>query len=211
MNTTEPRTVDFWFDPICPWSWMTSRWILEVEQVRPVRTRWHVMSLAVLQENPRLPRAYRQMLLDAQGPARVCAAVQQEYGAELVGPLYTALGSRFHQRGLPQNREVVEEALAEVGLPPSFADHLTLLKHDHALRQSHRAAVALVGDDVGTPVIALEGPGEGGQQVAFFGPVVTPTPRGEAAGSLWDGVVLVSATPGFSELKRTRTHGPDFR
>ncbi|MFD5795915.1 disulfide bond formation protein DsbA [Streptomyces diastatochromogenes] len=211
MNTTEPRTVDFWFDPICPWSWMTSRWILEVEQVRPVWTRWHVMSLAILQENPRLPRAYQQMLLDAQGPARVCAAAQQEYGAELVGPLYTALGSRFHQRGLPQNREVVEDALAEVGLPLSLADHLTLLKHDKALRQSHRAAVALVGDDVGTPVIALESPDEGGQQVAFFGPVVTPTPRGEAAGSLWDGVVLVSATPGFSELKRTRTHGPDFR
>lgn len=210
MNTTAAHHADFWFDPVCPWSWMTSRWMHEVEGVRPVTTRWHVMSLAILQDNPRLPRAYRQMLLDARGPARVCVAAAHEHGDEVLGPLYTALGTRFHNRGLPHTRAVVEDALRETGLPAGLAEHLTAQTYDSALYDSHKAAVALVGDDVGTPVIALDGPSVP-DRTAFFGPVVSPTPHGEAAGRLWDGVVLVASTPGFSELKRTRTRGPDFR
>lgn len=209
MNTTETRIADFWFDPVCPWSWMTSRWMLEVERVRPVTTRWHVMSLALLQENPRLPRAYQQLLLEARGPGRVCVAAQLEYGDDVVGPLYTALGTRLHDRGLPASRELVEDALREVGLPVALAGELDSTTYESALRESHKAAIALVGDDVGTPVIAVDGP-RAGEQAAFFGPVVSPTPRGEAAGRLWDGVILVASTPGFSELKRTRTRGPVF-
>ncbi|MFI6049842.1 DsbA family protein [Streptomyces violascens] len=207
---TEHRTADFWFDPVCPWSWMTSRWILEVERVRPVTVQWHVMSLALLQENPRLPRAYQQMLLEARGPARVCVAARLEHGDEVLGPLYTALGTRLHTRGLPATRELVEDALREVRLPASLADELDATTYESALRQSHKAAVTQVGDDVGTPVIAVDG-AEPGDRAAFFGPVVSPTPRGEAAGRLWDGVLLVAGTPGFTELKRTRTVGPDFR
>lgn len=196
--------VDFWFDPICPWSWQTSRWMLEVQQLRPVTPRWHVMSLAVLQDNPRLPRAYREMLLEARGPARVCAAARAEHGDEVLGRLYTALGTRFHERGLPQSRQVVEEALREAGLPARLSDALSSRTYEDALLLSHKAAVALVGDEVGTPVLALEGP-PGTSQTAFFGPVVTPVPRGEDAARLWDGVVLVASTPGFYEIKRSRT------
>ncbi|MBT2405515.1 MULTISPECIES: DsbA family protein [unclassified Streptomyces] len=196
--------VDFWFDPICPWSWQTSRWMLEVVRLRPVTPRWHVMSLAVLQDNPRLPRAYREMLLEARGPARVCAAARAEHGDEVLGRLYTALGTRFHERGLPQSREVVEDALREAGLPARLSDALSSRTYEEALLLSHKAAVALVGDEAGTPVLALEGP-PGTGQAAFFGPVVTPVPRGEDAARLWDGVVLVASTPGFYEIKRSRT------
>ncbi|MEU9100385.1 DsbA family protein [Streptomyces sp. NPDC048361] len=195
--------VDFWFDPICPWSWQTSRWLLEVRRQRPVTVRWHVMSLAVLQDNPRLPRAYRQMLAEARGPARVCAAARAEHGDEVLGPLYTSLGTRFHERGLPQDRSTVETALRECGLPTRLADALTSHAHEEALLISHKAAVTLAGDDVGTPVLALDGP-PGTGQVAFFGPVVTPVPRGEDAVRLWHGLTMMAATPGFYELKRSR-------
>ncbi|WP_438292924.1 mycothiol-dependent nitroreductase Rv2466c family protein [Streptomyces sp. HUAS TT7] len=198
-----PAVVDFWFDPICPWSWQTSRWLLEVRQLRPVTARWHVMSLAVLQDDPRLPHSHRQMLAEARGPARVCAAARAEHGDDVLGALYTALGERFHERGMPQDRATVEDALRETGLPAHLADALTSRTHEGALLLSHKAAIALAGDDVGTPVLALDGPARTGR-VAFFGPVVTPVPRGEDAARLWDGLALMAATPGFYELKRSR-------
>ncbi|GAA3866584.1 DsbA family protein [Streptomyces sedi] len=207
---TEPVPADFWFDPLCPWAWMTSRWMLEVEKVRPVRTRWHVMSLAVLNE-PRLdelPEQYREAMKDAWGPVRVCIAAEREHGGEVLGPLYTALGVRFHHRGLPRNRETLVDALTSVGLPAELADAAESDRYDDALRASHKEGIDLVGQDVGTPVIAV--PGADGEQIAFFGPVVTPAPKGEAAARLWDGTLLVASTPGFYEIKRTRDVGPQF-
>ena len=196
-------TADFWFDPICPWAWMTSRWMLEVEQVRDVDVRWHVMSLAYLNEGRDLPPDYRKVMDEAWGPARVVTAAVEAHGDQVALPLYTALGNRFHLEQLPKDRATIEAALAEAGLPLDLADAKDSDAHDEAMKKSHHAGMDQVGYDVGTPVISVDG-------VAFFGPVVSPVPRGEAAGRLWDGIRLVAGTDGFFELKRSRTRDPIF-
>ncbi|MFE5733750.1 DsbA family protein [Streptomyces sp. NPDC056528] len=204
-------TADFYFDPLCPWAWMTSRWMLEVEKVRPVDVRWKVMSLAVLNEDrlDELPEEYREMLeTKAWGPVRVVVAAQQLHGDEVVGKLYTALGTRFHNNGEGPTREAVAAALRDVGLPEDLVEYADKDTYDAELRASHKEGIEKVGQDVGTPVIAVPGPD--GEEVAFFGPVVTPAPRGEAAARLWDGTLLVASTPGFYEIKRTRTAAPSF-
>ena len=204
MTGSPQRTpVDFWFDPLCPWAWMSSRWLLEVQKVRDIAPAFHVMSLAYLNEDRDLPEAYRDFLKEAWGPVRVCIAAAEAEGDDVLLPLYTALGNRFHVQAMERNRATIEEALAEVGLPASLADAMDSTEYDEALKKSHHAGMDQVGMEVGTPVISVEG-------VAFFGPVVTPAPKGEAAGRLWDGVLLVAGTPGFFELKRTRDKDPDF-
>jgi hypothetical protein len=192
---------DFWFDPVCPWAWMTSRWMLEVERVRPVSTRWHVMSLSILNEGRELSERYQRLMDEAWGPARVCIAAVEEHGLEVLLPLYTALGIRFHLRREPKDRNTIEAALAEARLPVSLVGVMDSTAHDEALRRSHHEGMDQVGDDVGTPVISVG-------RSALFGPVVSPTPRGEAAGRLWDGFLLVAQTDGFFELKRSRTRAP---
>ncbi len=204
QQATAP-VADFWFDPLCPWAWMTSRWMTEVEQVRDVTVRWHVMSLAVLNEDKDIPEDYRAMLADGWGPVRVIVAAAREHGDDVVKPLYDAIGTRFHPGGRSDRRAVVAEALAEVGLPATLLDRYDNAADDvdTALRASHAEGIALVGEDVGTPVVAFEGR-------AFFGPVISPAPKGEAAGRLWDGALLLAEFDGFYELKRTRTVGPIF-
>jgi 2-hydroxychromene-2-carboxylate isomerase len=201
--TTDRPSADFWFDPICPWAWISSRWILEVEKVRDVQVRWHVMSLGYLNEGRDLPESYRSKMDEAWGPVRVLIAAASAHGDEVLLPLYTALGTRFHHEKKPKDRATIEEALAEVGLPLDLADAMTSTAFDGELKKSHHAGMDQVGMDVGTPVISVEG-------VAFFGPVVSPVPRGESAGKLWDGVLLVAGTDGFFELKRSRTRDPIF-
>ncbi|MFJ2111523.1 MULTISPECIES: DsbA family protein [unclassified Streptomyces] len=205
---SEKTPVDFWFDPLCPWAWMTSRWVLEVETLRDIEVRWHVMSLAVLNEDKDIPEEYREMLQKAWGPVRVVIAAQQKHGDEVVGKLYTALGTRFHNQGEGVTREGIVGALAEVGLDAELIEYADSDAYDKELRASHQEGIDKVGQEVGTPVIAV--PGADGGQVAFFGPVVTPTPRGEDAAKLWDGTLLVASVPGFYEIKRTRTQGPVF-
>jgi 2-hydroxychromene-2-carboxylate isomerase len=195
--------IDFWFDPICPWAWITSRWVLEVEQVRDVTTRWHVMSLSMLNEGRDLSPDYKESMRRAIGPVRICTAARIECGEEIVLPLYTALGTRFHNRHEPRELDTVKAALADAGLPESLVEAADSEKYDDALRATHDDGMNRVGLEVGTPVIAVG-------DTAFFGPVVTPIPRGEAAGRLWDGVLLVANTDGFFELKRTRDRKPSF-
>lgn len=204
MTEQELTPVDFWFDPLCPWAWITSRWMLEVQQVRPVQVRWHVMSLAVLNEGKTdLPERYAELMKQAWGPVRVAIAAEQRLGPEVLGPLYTALGTRFHHEKLPRDRATVEAALAEAGLPADLADAMESTEYDEALRASHAEGIERVGYEVGTPIISMNG-------TSIFGPVVTPIPRGEAAARLWDGVNLVTQTDGFFELKRSRTRDPIF-
>ncbi|MFE6743334.1 mycothiol-dependent nitroreductase Rv2466c family protein [Streptomyces tubercidicus] len=213
MSETAKTPADFWFDPLCPWAWMTSRWMLEVEKVRPVEVRWHVMSLAVLNENKldELPEEYAENMRPggkAWGPVRVAIAAQQLHGDEAVGRLYTALGTRFHNEGLGANRESIAAALEDAGLPADLIEYADKDTYDKELRASHKEGIDLVGQEVGTPVIAV--PGSDGDQIAFFGPVVTPAPKGEEAAKLWDGTLMVASIPGFYEIKRTRTQGPIF-
>jgi 2-hydroxychromene-2-carboxylate isomerase len=206
---TERSAVDMWFDPICPWAWMTSRWLLEVEQVRPVHVRFHVMSLSILNEGrDELPPRYKEGLAKGWGPVRVAIAAEQKFGNDVLRPLYTALGTRIHHEKQELGPELYAAALAEAGLPGDLVAAAESTDHDERLRESHDAGMEPVGLDVGTPVIHV--PGVDGNRIAFFGPVVTPRPRGEAAGRLWDGTLLVAGTPGFYEIKRTRDVGPSF-
>ena len=204
MPEQERTTVDFWFDPLCPWAWITSRWMLEVEQVRPVVTRWHVMSLAVLNEGKEdMSERYQELMKKAWGAVRVCMAAEQKFGPDVLQSLYTAIGTRFHNQKAERDRATIEAALADAGLPAELADAMDSTEYDDAVRASHKDGMDRVGYEVGTPVISVQGK-------SFFGPVVSPIPRGDAAGKLWDGVMLITGTDGFFELKRTRDRKPEF-
>jgi hypothetical protein len=201
--TMTKTNADFWFDPTCPFAWITSRWILEVEKVRDIETTWHVMSLAILNQDRDIPDSYREKLKDAWGPVRVCIAAEQAHGPEVLLPLYTALGERIHLGQKRADRVLIEDALVEAGLPLGLADAMDSTEHHYALLKSHRLGMDQVVDDVGTPTISFEG-------AAFFGPVLTKAPTGEEAGVLWDACVALAAYPHFHELKRSRDKDLDF-
>ncbi len=203
MTETDRQVADFWFDPVCPWAWLASRWMLEVQAVRPVDVAFHQMSLATLNENREADAEGLAKRAAGRGIGRVVMAARQKEGPGVVAGLYTELGRRFHNQGLPRTRETVAAALAAAGLPADLVNAWDDDGLDDAVRASHHEGMDAVGMDVGTPVIHVGG-------VAFFGPVVTPAPTGEDAGKLWDGVVLVAATPGFYELKRSRSEKPKF-
>jgi len=197
------KNVDLWVDPLCPWAWMTSRWLLEAAQVREFEVNFHVMSLAVLNEGRDLSPEYVELLAKAWGPVRVLIAAEERHGNKVVEPLYSAMGTRRHVQDEKDFDKLIADALNDIGLEADLAEAATSTTYDDALRASHHQGMDPVGYDVGTPVIHVG-------DVAFFGPVVTPAPKGEAAGKLYDGVILVASTPGFYELKRTRTEEPNF-
>jgi hypothetical protein len=197
------QKVDLWVDPACPWAWVTSRWLLEAQKVRDVEVNFHVMSLAVLNDGRELPEMYVEFMKQAWRPVRVLIAAEQRHGNAVIEKLYSAMGSRFHIKGEKDIDLLISESLKEAGLEADLADAQHSTDFDEALKKSHHQGMDPVGMDVGTPVIHFG-------DVAIFGPVVTPAPKGEAAGKLFDGVSLVAGTPGFYELKRTRTVGPSF-
>jgi 2-hydroxychromene-2-carboxylate isomerase len=206
-DTQDREDMQFYFDPLCPWAWIASRWMLEVEKVRPVRVDWRIMSLAYLNlvqhQGEGLSEDDVERMSRAWGPVRVCAAAAADAGPGILGPLYTAIGTRFHNQGRRDDPAVIPEALEEAGLPAWLVDATETSEFDDAIKKSHHEAFDEVGLDVGTPVVKIRGK-------ALFGPVITPAPKGEAAGELWDGLVLVSKADGFFELKRSRDRRPSF-
>jgi 2-hydroxychromene-2-carboxylate isomerase len=203
MTSETRERADFWFDPRCPFAWVTSRWILEVEKVRDIEVVWHQMSLAYLNEDRDIPDSYREMLKTAWGPVRVVMAAQQAHGPEVLAPLYTAMGERIHVQQQEADKEMAIGALQDAGLPVELADAWEDSSYDDKIKASHHEGMDAVGDDVGTPTIHFNG-------TAFFGPVITKAPRGEEAGKLWDGVMAVASYPLFFEIKRSRTAQIDF-
>ncbi len=202
-SSSTPTAVDFWFDPSCPWAWMTSRWVDEVAKHRDLDVTWHVMSLAVLNEDKEVSESYRAFFPRALRYTRLVAAVRELEGQAAVKPLYDALGTRIHPGGSKDPDEVIPATLAELGLPAEYLRHADSDEYDVPMRASHSDGIDRVGQEVGTPVIAVNG-------VAFFGPVISPAPKGEQALALWDGVVAAASYDGFFELKRSRTREPVF-
>jgi hypothetical protein len=194
-------SADLWLDPICPWAWSVWRWLTEVEQVRAVRLRPHVMSLSVLNElNPGVIPS------DAWHPVRVVMATELSLGDLAVRALYEALAPLIHAQLRPIDRDLFALALGRAGLPHSLANAALTQFYDDAIRASHHAGIDAVSEIAACPVLHVAGPD--GEPIAFVGPLVTPHPTGEAAGRLWDAVAMAAATEGFFGLRRLPTRTP---
>ncbi|PID96342.1 MAG: disulfide bond formation protein DsbA [Actinomycetales bacterium] len=208
MSSSQLSPIHIWVDPRCPWAWITSQWLLEVERVRSVGVQFHIMSLSVLNENREIPEKYREAQAEGWGAVRVCVAAAENYGDAVLRPLYLAMGARIHVDRGGLGPEMIRAALRDTDLPEETVDAASDTAYDGALRASHHRGMDPVGQEVGTPVIHITSPA--GDQIAFFGPVLGIIPRAEAAGRLWDGVLAVTSTEGFSELKRNRDKDPKF-
>ncbi|MBO1902909.1 DsbA family protein [Leucobacter weissii] len=199
---SEAPKVEFWFDSVCPWCWMTSRWVDEVARVRGFEVAWHPIALEILNEGQDAG-PYAEIQRQGLRLARVVEATRRRHGEGAVGGLYTGFGTRIHPGGRDDFDAIIAESLAELGLEAGLAETADDGDLDGQLRANTSHAIDIAGPDVGVPIISVDG-------VAFFGPVVTPAPTGELALQLWDGIVAAASVPGFYELKRGRTAGPQF-
>ena len=195
--------VEFWFDPMCPWAFITSRWILEVAKVREIEITWNIFSLPHLNKDREMPEKYKAIFANSWSCARIIKSVEKDFGKEKTLPLYTAISTRIHVLKEAVSKDLLSDSLKEVGLDSKYLAEMENSDWDKQIIESHERGIKLVGDDVGTPIIAING-------IGFFGPVISPAPKGEEAGKLWDGVVLSASYPGFFEIKRSRTVGPIF-
>jgi len=199
--------VDLYVDPVCPYTWVASRWLIEVERQRDIELTLHVMSLRMLNEGRVVDADYGANLEASSGPSRVAAAVRVAHGADALRAWHTAFGSRIFDRWrYPERAEyeaATEAALMATGLPVSLAAVADSTEYDEPLRRSHLEGTAPVGVETGTPVVHIDG-------AAFFGPVLNAVPRGADALRVFDGVRLLTRCPDFFELKRTRTQPPVF-
>jgi protein-disulfide isomerase-like protein with CxxC motif len=211
-NDVGSATVDFWFDPVCPWTWLTSRWMLEVRRKRAIEITWHVMSLAILNEGrlDQLSPSNRELMGNAWAPVRVLMAAQEAFGPGVLERLYTALGTQYFLLDQPKTHTTIEETLCQAGLPQHLGGAGDSQAFDTILRSSHQEGIDLVGQEVGSPIVAIPGSDPDSGAVAFFGPVVNPAPKGDQAAVLWDGLLATASIPGFYEIKRTRAVGPIF-
>lgn len=205
MATT---TADFWIDPSCPWSVMTASWLAGVQAERGIGVRWHAMSLAILNEGNEIPEEWAQFTADSWGPVRVLAAADERFEPDQVRALILAMGRRIHADGRRDVDAVIRESVEEAGLPADLVEVAWVTDMDEVVRLSHKRAVALGGNDVGSPILAVAGPD--GDQVGFYGPIVSRPLDGDAAVRLWDAYLTMATTPGFFELKRTRDEEVQF-
>ncbi|MGO1543039.1 MAG: mycothiol-dependent nitroreductase Rv2466c family protein [Gulosibacter sp.] len=204
MSENTPTKVDFWFDPACPWAWMTSRWIDEVASLRDsVEVEWHIMSLAILNENREMDDAHRASHQRSMRAGKVAAGIIAELGNDKVKAFYDEIGTRIHPEGRGKDDGILEESMAAAGIDEAILSRADAGEFDAQLRASHEDGIGRVGQDVGTPIVSVNG-------VAFFGPVISPAPKGDMALTLFDGVVAAASYEGFFELKRSRTRGPEF-
>jgi 2-hydroxychromene-2-carboxylate isomerase len=190
--------VEFWFDPGCPFTWRTSRWLLDVAGQRDLDITWRLMSLAVLNADKDVPEPYKSLMVQSARNLRVLAATGQAHGQEAIIRLYAELGTRRHDQQADWDDATTAEALAAAGLPGDLLSAADDQAYDQVVRDSHDAGQQRAGTEVGSPVIAV-GAGRG-----FFGPVVVPVPTGQDAANLFEAVRLVSTVPAFSELKGSR-------
>jgi hypothetical protein len=205
MTVTERPLVEVYVDPVCPFAWITSRWLAEVARLGRIELRFRVMSLSVLNEGrDDISDFYRDLVERGWSTSRLAIATEQQHGEAAFARLYEALGDRVHVGALQADRALILDALGEVELPSALADAADSTEFDDRLRASHHRGMDPVGEDVGTPVVHVH-LGSGEAPVTFFGPVLSACPTGDAALRLWDGVLAVASTQEFSELKRSRT------
>lgn len=213
MAEQPPVDVEFFLDPVCPWCWITSRWVTHVQVEKRYTVGWRFISLEILNESKERSPEYQAVHQAGQRALRVADQVRIDHGNDAVAAFYTALGTRIH---IEQRREelvgdteaFMAEALTEAGLDPVLAGHVDDDSHDAYLRSETELALSRTGPDVGTPILTFA-PGQGEREGSFFGPVISKAPRGAAAVTLWDAIETI-ATSGVAELKRSLRAKPEF-